>query len=92
VQKHIASIFRAEEEAKKGTTINQATRRAALLSPCFLGLLLNLEDGGDMFLRKMSALTSLHGVISQKVELFMAIAVRTLKAKFVCRKRTVVDK
>jgi hypothetical protein len=41
---------------------------------------------------EMSALTSLHDVISQKVELFMVIAVRTSEATYVDRIRAVVDK
>jgi hypothetical protein len=37
-------------------------------------LVFDLEDGGDMFLRKCSGL---HGVISQKIEPFVSTAVRT---------------
>jgi hypothetical protein len=40
--------------------------------------LFSLEDGGDMFLRNVGLLSKvLHGVISQKVELFITAAVRT---------------
>jgi hypothetical protein len=35
-----------------------------------LGLFFGSEDGGDMFLRKVFTFNGLHGVISQKIQLF----------------------
>jgi hypothetical protein len=43
-----------------------------------LGLLFGPDDGGEMLLRNVSGLFSgLHGVISQKIKLFIIAAVRT---------------
>jgi hypothetical protein len=43
-----------------------------------LGSFLNLEEGGDMFLRNVSSLLNgLHGVIAQTMEFFITTAVRT---------------
>jgi hypothetical protein len=54
-----------------------------LLSICFhadsfLDLFFDPEEGGDMFLRKVGWLSNgLHGVIYQKMALFISTAVRT---------------
>jgi hypothetical protein len=53
-----------------------------LLSTCFhpgflLGLFFDPEDGGDMFLPNVGCFNGLHGVISQKIVLFITTAVRT---------------
>jgi hypothetical protein len=44
-----------------------------------LGLIFGPEDGGDMLLTNVGRLSTdyTHGVISQKIELFMSTAVRT---------------
>jgi hypothetical protein len=54
----------------------------ALLATCFhagflLGLFFDPEDGGDMFLQNVLTFNGLHGVIFQKIELFINTAVRT---------------
>jgi hypothetical protein len=52
-----------------------------LVATCFragflLGLFLDPDDGGDIFLRNVwSALNGLHGVISQKIAHFITIGV-----------------
>jgi hypothetical protein len=46
-----------------------------LLAGFLLGLFFDPEDGGDMFLLNV-CFTGLHGVISQKMILFMTIAVK----------------
>jgi hypothetical protein len=42
-----------------------------------LGLFFHPEDGGDMFLRNVGYFNGIHGVISQKIVLFITTAVRT---------------
>jgi hypothetical protein len=42
-----------------------------------LGLFFNPEDGGDMFLRSVGDFDGLHGVISQKIEVFTTSVRRT---------------
>jgi hypothetical protein len=63
---------------------NKPNKESAVLATCFhAGFLLVFffepEDGGDIFLRNVDELTfnGLHGVISQKIELFIPTAVRT---------------
>jgi hypothetical protein len=46
------------------------------------GLFFDPEDGGDMFLQKLRLTSNgLHGVISQKIVLFITTAVRTSNPK-----------
>jgi hypothetical protein len=55
----------------------------ALLGTCFhdeflLGLFFDPEDGGDMFPQNVYlTFNGLHGIVSQKRELFITTAVRT---------------
>jgi hypothetical protein len=45
-------------------------------------LFLDIEEGGDMFLRKcLLSYIGLHGVISQKTELFIVTAVGTSNSR-----------
>jgi hypothetical protein len=61
----------------------KVTWRFALPATCFqagffLSLFFDPEDGGDMFLQKVAlAFNRLHGLIYQKIELFITTAVRT---------------
>jgi hypothetical protein len=49
LEKYVASIFTAEEEAKQETSTKQAASRAGSL----LGLLFNPEDEADKFLQNV---------------------------------------
>jgi hypothetical protein len=51
--------------------------RAPLLLCFLLGLFFDPEDGGDMFPKRRLTFNGLHGVISQKIVLFITTAVRT---------------
>jgi hypothetical protein len=50
-------------------------KQAAASRDFLFGLLLNSEDGGDVFLETSIDLTRLHCVISKKTELFTVAAV-----------------
>jgi hypothetical protein len=61
-------------------------RRQTETSRCFnprfsLGLFLDSEDLGDMFLQNVGCLNGLHGIISQKTELLITNAVKTSNPK-----------
>jgi hypothetical protein len=73
-EEHIASIFRVEKISSAGNQRESRWHAGGKLSGWFPAELIFLdpEDGGDMFLRNMwLTLNRLHGVISQKIVLFM---------------------
>jgi hypothetical protein len=68
--------------------------RAEWLATCFhAGILLglfDLEDGGDVPLKRRLTLNGLHGVISQKIVLFITTAVRTFYIPFIHRRNAIL--
>jgi hypothetical protein len=62
------------------TSKKPARRRQLLVARFMLVICFDIENGGDMFFEgdiTQLTFTVLHGVMSQKIELFIAAAVRT---------------
>jgi hypothetical protein len=77
-EEHIASIFRVEELAEQETSVKAGGKQNPRLHAGFLlGLFFDPRDGDDVLPKRRLTLTELHGVISQKTELFITTAVRT---------------
>jgi hypothetical protein len=73
-----ASFFDPEDGGGVNIGFISATFSHLLQAGLLLGLFLDFKDGGDMFLRKVVTFNGLHGGISQRIEVFITTAVRTI--------------
>lgn len=76
------------KETKTSARRKQQTERPAL-SVCFIliscsGYSSNPEARGDLFLRNVGCLQTIHGVICQKIEFFITFAAKTSNPTILC--------
>jgi hypothetical protein len=65
---HLPSIFRVEEQAKQEINVKACDKQTYLL-----GLFFGPENGGGIPPKDRFTLTGLHGVIYQKMELYLNV-------------------